>query len=1017
MADSTGSGETEHHFPREGLIAIFNKNVSAYPNHPAIITSQDVITYHELAQQALALAEHLQQKGVREEMPVGILMEPGIEQIICQLAIIGAGGSCVPLDPTMPDDRINFMLADVHATLIISNETYRHRALCSPVLVLEPALLQLSGIAHSVTTATGSTHRSHILFTSGTTGRPKAVEIEAKGIIRLTANPHYIELRQTDRISCSSNPTFDASLFEIWAALLNGATLVIISKKTIIDPYELEEAIRHFSIDIMFLTTALFHLVASIRPHAFRVLRYLVVGGETLNPFFLRQVLDAGGPQRFINGYGPTEGTTFTLTHELSHQDAMGENIPLGKPIDQTQAFILDDKFQPVPTGKMGRIYISGAGLARGYYQRSELNRERFITVDVFNDNQPLRLYDTGDSGWQRDDGVFMFAGRTDNQIKIRGHRIEIEEIEAQLLESQLLQSAAVCVIRTDNTEPYLVAFVVPNQPDDNILAEVKTWLAKKLPEYMRPRLSLVDSLPFTFNGKMDRAKLVADFARSSIKPLSSPLCVGDIDLEMMVLETWRRVLDDPAVTIDDDFFQSGGNSLQAARLIVEIGRQTGQRLSVQNLYDAPTPQSLIKLLERSDHKQEDITAVLLNDGKLPDDIWPLPSSSPADIASPPQAGNVLLTGATGFLGAFLLRDLLLKPDVRRIICLVRARDIQHALIRVKSNLQQYGLWQEDFHSRLEAVASDLAKPLLALDVPLYERISRECDVIFHLAAHVNYIQPYSAHYSGNITATENILRFAVNKKAKPLHYVSTIAIFGPAGLLSRRTRIYENDDILPYLAGLKYDSGYSQSQWVVERIIWQARDRGIPLAVYRPGFIMGDSASGAGNPKDFVGRLIKGCIQIGAYPQLPNQRKEFIPVDYVSRILLNLALGENNLGKAFHLVPPDSTQSTDLASFFELINLNGFNLQPVSYPQWISSLESDVNLASNPLMPLVPMLSEAVYGELTRWQVYENMPAYDAQNAQNGQIKSQPPLSVPVMEARLLGRYLDYWRRTGYLA
>ncbi|MGL5385982.1 MAG: amino acid adenylation domain-containing protein [Enterobacterales bacterium] len=1016
MVDSTDFGENEHHFSREGLIAIFNKNVSVYPDHPAIITSQNVITYHELARQAEALAGYLQQKGVREEMPVGILMEPGIEQIICQLAIMGAGGSCVPLDPAMPDDRINFMLEDVHATLTISNEASRRRALYSPVLVLEPALLQPSDITGSVASATGNTHRSHILFTSGTTGRPKAVEIEAKGIIRLTANPHYIQLRQTDRISSSSNPTFDASLFEIWAALLNGATLVILAKKTIVDPYELEEAIEHFSIDVMFLTTALFHLVASIRPHAFHALRYLVVGGETLNPFFLRQVLDAGGPQRFINAYGPTEGTTLTLTHVLSHLDVMGDNIPLGKPIDQTQAFILDDKFQRVPAGKMGRIYISGEGLARGYWQRPELNRERFITIDVFNDNQPIRLYDTGDSGWQRDDGAFMFAGRTDNQIKIRGHRIETEEIEAQLLESQLLHAAAVCVIRKDNTEPYLVAFVVPNQPGDSVLAEVKTWLAKKLPEYMRPRLSLVESLPFTFNGKIDRAKLLADFARSSIQPLSSPLIVGDVNPEMMVLETWRRVLDDPTVTIDDDFFQSGGNSLQAARLIVEIGRQTGQRLSVQNLYDAPTPQSLIKLLERSDQKQEDITSVLLNDGKLPDDIWPLPSSSPAEIAVAPQAGNVLLTGATGFLGAFLLRDLLMKPDVRRVICLVRASDNQHALLRVQSNLQQYGLWQDDFYPRLEAFASDLAKPLLALDGPLYEQMARECDIIFHLAAHVNYIQPYCAHYSGNITATENILRFAVSEKAKPLHYVSTIAIFGPAGLLSHRTRIYENDDIFPYLAGLKYDSGYSQSQWVVERIIWQARDRGIPLAVYRPGFIMGDSASGAGNPKDFVARLIKGCVQVGAYPQLPNQRKEFIPVDYVSRALLNLALGENNLGKAFHLVPPDSTQSTDLDSFFELINLNGFNLQPVSYPEWISRLENDENLASNPLMPLVPMLSEAVYGELTRWQVYENMPTYDAQNAQNGQMKSQHPLSFSVMEVSLLGRYLDYWRRTGYL-
>lgn len=245
MVDSTVFSDN----PREGLMGIFNKNVSTYPDHPAIITSQNVITYRELAQRAQVLARHLQQKGVGEEMPVGILMEPGIEQIICQLAIIGAGGSCVPLDPAMPDDRINFMLEDVDATLIISNETSQHRALCSTVLVLEPALLQPSDMIHPFTNVRGHIHRSHILFTSGTTGRPKAVEIEAKGIIRMTANPHYIQLRQTDRISCSSNPTFDASLFETWAGLLNGATLVILAKKTLVDPYALEEAIGRFSID------------------------------------------------------------------------------------------------------------------------------------------------------------------------------------------------------------------------------------------------------------------------------------------------------------------------------------------------------------------------------------------------------------------------------------------------------------------------------------------------------------------------------------------------------------------------------------------------------------------------------------------------------------------------------------------------------------------------------------------------------------------------------------------------
>lgn len=941
-------GEKTVHPITEGLIERFIQNASMYPDHPAIITPQETVSYHQLAQQSHALAIHLRQKGIEKETPVAVLFEPSIEQIICQLAILEAGGSCVPLDPAMPDDRLNFMLQDLQITLIISNKKSQGRALSAPIITLEPALLSTVDIPYLPASPQGSTHRTHVLFTSGTTGRPKSVEIEARGVINLVVNTNHIRFQQTDKIACIASPTFDASLFEVWGALLNGASLVIFPKKTVVDPYQFEEVLQRFSIDIMLITSALFNVIANICPRAFRSLRYLLVGGEALTSYTLRQVKQNAPPQHMLNCYGPTEGTTFALTHEISLDDVMEDNVPIGKPIDNTDVFILDDKLQLVGPETIGQIYIGGEGLARGYWNRSALNAERFIVADINQDNHLRRLYYTGDLGWQRADGVFMYAGRIDNQIKIRGYRIEVEEIEAQLLESQLLQSTVVCVIKKENTEPYLVAFMVPTSSGEYSKAKMKEWLAKKLPDYMHPRQSLVESLPLTLNGKVDRAQLIADFLVSS-RPSAPPLAGNDqAELSSIVLNIWRQVLDDHDITLDDDFFRSGGNSLQAASLIVDIGRKIGRRLAVQNLYDAPTPRSLIQLLQINKQEPEDICAVLLKEATLPDDIQPLPH--PLQDWFTPASGRVLLTGATGFLGAFLLRDLLLQEEVRRVICLVRASDNGSALERVKNNLQQYGLWQEGFLLRLEVLASDLAEPSFALDPRVYERLSTECDVIFHLAAHVNYIQPYSAHYSGNISATVNVLRFAVRAKVKPLHYVSTIAVFGPAGLLSPRVRVYENDDILPYLDGLKYDSGYSQSQWVVERIVMQARERGVPVAVYRPGFIMGDSVSGAGNPKDFVGRLIKGCVRIGAYLQLPNQRKEFIPVNYVSRALLSIASDNANLGDVYHLVPPDNTQSTDLNSFFELLKQSGFHLQAVSYPEWILRLEADENIIDNPL-------------------------------------------------------------------
>jgi amino acid adenylation domain-containing protein/thioester reductase-like protein len=1003
-------GEKSVHPTNVSLVELFIQQATYHPNYPAIITLERTLNYDELAHYAQSLAIYLRQQGVQHEVPVAILLAPGIAQIICQIAILEAGGSCVPLDPAMPDERLSFMLQDLQVNLTITDIQSQGRTLPSRFIIFDQHLLTTADDSFLPANNQGLTQRTHILFTSGTTGRPKAVQIEARGIIRLVINTHYVNLSTTDRVACIANPTFDASLFEIWGALLNGAAVVIIPKKIIIDPYLFEKFLHQFHISIMFITTALFNLVANTCPRAFSDMCYLLVGGEVLTPQSLRLVLQSAPPQHLLNVYGPTESTTFTLFYEVMLAELTGNNVPIGQPIDNTDAFILDDQLQLAAPDKIGHIYIGGEGLARGYWNRPEANSQCFIMADLDGDNQLRRIYDSGDLGWQRVDGIFMYAGRTDNQIKIRGHRIEIEEIEARLLESLFLQSAAVCVIRKENIEPYLVSFIVPEHPDTFSKSEVTDWLKQRLPDYMLPRLIVVSCLPLTLNGKIDRPRLIAELADQ--QTLFQPN-IEISENELAVLNIWQQVLDIPDISLDDDFFQLGGSSLQSAQLVIEVGRKFGKRLSIQNLYDAPTPRQLVQSIQQTHQEQYDLSAVLCNDSLLPSDIQPL--SQPLQPWLTPTTGRVLLTGATGFLGAFFLRDLLLQREIRQVVCLVRAQDNDDALQRIKKNLSQYAFWQDSFLPRLQAVASDIAEPLLALDILTYERLTIECDVIFHLAAHVNYIQPYSAHYSGNILGTLNILRFAVSGKVKPLHYVSTIAVFGPAGLLSPTPIIYEDDDIMPYLEGMQYDSGYSQSKWAVERIIWQAKERGIPLAVYRPGFIMGDSVTGAGNPKDFVARLIRGCIKIGAYPKLINQRKEFVPVNYVSAALFNISRDNLRLGKAYHLVPPDNKQSTDLNPFFELLNQCGYQLKCLNYPEWIAKLETDKELGSNPLMPLLPMLSEVVYKQLTRWEVYENMPVYDTQNTKSALAGIDKILYTP-MNINLLERYLTYWRCKGFL-
>lgn len=1000
-----------HEYPEMGLAGLFLHQAKEHPALPAIITPKYTLSYSELAKKAQRLAIELCEKGIQPEEPVAILMNAGAEYIICQLAVLLAGGTCVPLHPSLPDERLNLMLQEAQTKLTITDINSGTRPLSTHFILFDNALSSDNRHVELPMIGKGLNHRSHILFTSGTTGKPKGVEIEARGIVRMMVNSSVIHITTSDRVACHSNPAFDASLLEVWPALLNGAALVILPKETLLDAELLEDTLQKYAVSYLFMTTSLFNFIAPQCPSAFRSLNYLLVGGEAFNLQALKALLPTAWPKNLLNAYGPTEGTISTLCHRLVADDLQKEEVPIGRPLDKTEVYILDEQLNPVAPGERGEIYIGGEGLARGYINSTELTQEKFPTVKIAGESAPKRLYRSGDMGWQRPDGAIMFAGRIDNQIKLQGYRIELEEIETQLLKSEQLLAAVVCVIRNGADEAYLTAFVVPKDPgrlNTNILLDS---LKQHLPPYMLPRFQIMAAIPINENGKANRSLLQAQADKLRIAAEYSSELPQNAAALLLI---WQQVLDVAQPSLDDDFFLLGGTSLQAARLVLEIKRQFGQRLSIQELYDAQTPRNLLHLLQQQQEVvTDDICVTLLKDSQLPDDIQP--------YTQPPQpwlnasAGRVLLTGATGFMGAFCLRDLLRLDGVRQVVCLVRAKDNDAALQRVKDNMIQYGLWQPDFGLRIVALAGDLAQPQLGLDNASYSRLTTDCDVIFHTAAHISFIEPYHAHRATNVLGAINLLRLATANKAKPLHYVSTIAAIGPAGLLFPAERFYEEDNIMRYWEGMKYTLGYLQSKWVVERLMWQARERGIPLAVYRPGFMMTDSGSGVGNPEDFMWRMIKGCIITGASPLLPGDRKELIPVDYASAALIRIASDNSHLGRIYHLIPPSDQHSISLNAFFELFEDCGYALTPMPYKQWLQKLYDDPNLDTNPLMPLLPMLSEVVYEDLTLWEVFRNIPRYDAGQTQ-AVLAASGGLDYTPTNTALLTRYLDYMKSIGQL-
>lgn len=1008
---SQASIGNESFYPRNsGLDAQFREQLHRFPEKTAVIYGNQAISYSELHNKANAWAALLLELNLQLEEPVGLLLEPGIEQVTMQLAIIRAGGTCVPLDPAQPDNRLADMLQNLQSNILITTTACKHRLSVKHILLCEHQPIATSDITCQV----DGEHRTHILHTSGTTGKPKAVQMIARGISRLVVNNHFALLTSNDKIAHISNPTFDASLFEVWGTLLNGGTLIVLPKQTVVDPYALRDALQHHKITSICITTALFNLTALSCPDAFRGVNHVLVGGEAANAHALIEVLKHSEPSNLRNAYGPTESTTYAVTLKATLDNVKaGQPVSIGQAIDNTTAYILNSALKPVTANETGELYLGGDGLVRGYWNQDSLNNERFITASPL--DKEIRLYRTGDLAKWNSDGNIDYLGRADNQIKLRGHRIELEEIESVLLKSTQLKGAVVDYIKpeSEHSEPYLRAYLVPQSPDGFSAEALQYYLKNQLPEYMLPRFEIVKSIPLNPNGKADRKALSAQFNKRH-QQLSNT--TEQHTVQGILTRLWQEILDISELHPTDNFFELGGSSLQAAMLIVAIQKHYHQRLPVQALYDHSTLASLADYIETcqqqgAGYSVKDDIAALRQDARLADELRPL-DSPPVNWYDKGE-GIVVLTGVTGFLGAYFLYELMQNPAVRKVYCLVRAKNAEQALQRIEDNLVSYGLWQPHFVSLVEALPGELSDHWLGLGEQLFYQLAEQASVIFHLGAHVDYNQPYATHRPANVFGTLNILRLANTVKAKPLHYVSSIAAYGPTGFFTGTRSLPEDEPLERHLPALKYDTGYSQSQWAAEQIARTAQKNGLPVAIYRPGFIMGDSERGIGNHKDFVARLIKGCLQMNAYPLLPRQSKEFISADYVCKALLNIAADNQNLGKAYNLVPLYKESATDLMGLFGLLRQNGHILEALSYTDWIRKLESQP--AGNPLLPLLPMLAEPVYGNLTRWEVYENMPVYQTDNVEKA-LGDKAGTFYRELDAALLQRYLHSWQERGFL-
>ncbi len=570
---------------------LFEQQALQTPQAIALIQDAQRLSYAQLNARANRLAHRLIERGVQPGDRVAVRLARSIELVCAQLAVIKAGAAYVPIDPQLPAARQAWIADDSGACLMLTDAIGDEEI---PQLTVEDREAEDHNGNPALRVSSGAT--AYIMYTSGSTGTPKGVMTPHQGITRLVRNNRYAAFDADDRIAFAANPAFDASTMEVWAALLNGGALVVIAPEVMMEAERLAAELQRHRITTLFLTTALFNQYVHSISGALAQLKYLISGGEKEDPGAYARLLQERGPVHLIHAYGPTETTTFATTARIER--AEGEaRLPIGKPIGNTRAYLLDARGRPVPMGAVGELHIGGVGVALGYLNRPELTAQRFLS-DPFNPVGGGRMYRTGDLARYLPDGSLEYQGRCDQQIKLRGFRIEPGEIEVQLAASPWVREAVVQVCSTEH-HPRLVAWIVPTADVDRsaLQGQLRAYLSERLPEYMVPSAYVwLDALPLTANGKLDRRAL-PEPERAAVGTREYAAPQGKT--ETTLARVWCELLEIGQIGRHDNFFELGGHSLLAVRLSSQL-RQQGITLPVQAIFNHPI---LAELAERIDRR------------------------------------------------------------------------------------------------------------------------------------------------------------------------------------------------------------------------------------------------------------------------------------------------------------------------------------------------------------------------------------------------------------------------------
>jgi amino acid adenylation domain-containing protein/thioester reductase-like protein len=855
------------------------------------------LTYADLHRRAQGLAATLVQQGAGRETVVGLGVERSADYLVALLATWYAGAAFLPLDPALPRDRLAFMVGDSGCRLAVVQPGGERLLDGLELRFVHPDVNGGDFKRASVR----DDDLAYVIYSSGSTGIAKGVLVEQRGIVHLLrAQIEAFSLTPSSRTLFYLSTSFDASVSDIGTAFLAGAALHLEPAATLQDVPSLPGLLERRGITCVDLPPALLRVLDPTAMPA--CLKTVVIGGEVCPVEVVRRWARR---VRLVNVYGPTEAT---VCSSMGVCDADTWDAPLlGQPLPGVTYRVVD-----------GELYIGGVGLARGYLTRPELTACKFVVL------AGERFYRSGDHVWLRPDGEYVFLGRLDRQVKVRGQLVEPDEIEGRLLQHPDVLDAAVVQRPVGAGREGLVAFVVPRRHATGV-RWLRDWLGCALPPWMVPQsFQTRDALPRTSSGKVDLMALTScELSESSGEQaeLSTPEA-------RLLAEVWREVLGIGAVRPEDCFLDQGGDSLAAleaaaaaaSRGILVPPGWLLEPLSLTEIADRIGEGGALALSRSCDELRDDVRL----EGELHEWLHEA-THRPEGRHNEPDPRCILLTGATGFLGARLLDELLQRSDAE-VVCFVRATDAAdgHKCVETALRRQDRPLKYPD---RVRTVCGDLERSRLGLQESAWRQLSEQVDAIYHCAARVNMVLPYDSLRHANVGGTREVLRLLLQGRRKRLHHVSSLSVFVSTDC--DQGRMEERDELPP---ARRVFGGYAQTKWAAEELI---RSAGVgPRAIYRPGLITGDSRTGFGPSTDFLGSFVRGLARLGCVPRegLDTLKVDVTPVDFVAAALVHLSLTSAAENRTFHLANP---RSLLLGELVEAMRSHGMVIEATPLAEW----------------------------------------------------------------------------------